>query len=271
MIATAADRLLASLSLTLVTAVVCCSSGCGGGHYESQFESTLIDLRNKTGFNDISDLRVADLPNTGMTIRLPKLHVEEGAGAFDAQSPDPRNTEKPLSPERLQPLGLELPGYLRTYETFVHVGGVAEPLGVYCILAAVPVKQTTGEALRQQILAKFAPQQDEREHRNAPVAWQEVQVRTPHGTPETWWQLTVKMRDQRFHFYEWEEGPELGTVKSLTWPAYYDIFLHEGEQENLIVAWRTTRKAAEELGLPEIFLAAVGTVEFQKPAEPPSS
>lgn len=263
------SRWIALAGLLCLTALASLS-GCGGGHYESQFEATVEELRNKTGFNEISDIRVVDLEGTEMTIRLPKMHVSNEAGAIDAESTDPRDTSQPLSAERLQPLGLELPGYLRTYETFIKIDGTAEPSAVYCILAAVPTRQMKGEALRQQILDEFEPQKDERAQRNQPVEWTETQIRTPAGTQETWWKLAVKLRDQRFHFYEWE-GAEQGQVKSLVLPAYYEIYLHEGEKENVIVAWRSTQEAAEARQLPEIFQAAVGTVEFEKPAEAPNS
>jgi len=247
--------------------IVLVFAGCGSSHYESQFEATVQDLRNKTGFQDIADVTVTDLPGTEITIRLPKILVNEEAGAFDAESPDPGDNTKPLSAERLKPLGLELPGHVRTYEAFVKTEKSAEPLGVYCILASVPKKQITGEILRQEILAKFEARKDEKAHRNDPIEWEEVQIRTPEGSQETWWKLNAKMRDQRFHYYEWEKGPTEGTVKSLALPAYYDIYLHEGDRAHVLVAWRTPQEAAAAKNLPELFEASVGTVKFEKPAE----
>src|SRR5688572_19585622 len=77
------------------------AGGCGGSAYEAAFEESLEKYQLQTGFIDIADQRVTDLPKTDMTIRLPKIFLQKGSSGLDAQSPDPRNESQPLSRERV--------------------------------------------------------------------------------------------------------------------------------------------------------------------------
>ncbi len=261
-----------------VLGLLCCLSlaGCGTRAYEKKMEASLERYRNETPFRDLL-VTPATLSEGRLSLRLPKIFGQENTYALDDQTPDPRHSDRPLDANRIQPDFLSLPGYLRTYEHFVAANSHDDlPRPVYAYVALLPRSQQTSEGLKGSLRAKLVEQFGELPPEKEPdpaggrggpgqpqarrVAgvgpWQPHTTPTPDGDTVDWEKITA-IGIQDFQYYD-----QQGRVRKEIQFGRYLLYLRSTDDYHVIIAWRASLPAADQLSLEKLADICAGTVRL---------
>jgi hypothetical protein len=204
-----------------IAALVLACAGCGVSQYNSLIGQRLAALRSASKFEGL--YAPTQIPGTPFSIRVPQ--------AFE-HSYEPNSSHEddggPISPDRLQPPFLKLPGLKVTYEGKA-TSSAGASLPFYCYLAVQPsqpggVDKLVGQ-LEGQLKEKFP---------KAVGAWQPVDAETPEGRNVHWRSLRIEA-DQQF-FVKSGEKAVPGNM-----PAIFELWVHDAETHVVIVGWRAPK------------------------------
>ena len=160
-------------------------TGCGTSQYSAFCLNARVEqLRSAAAFSGLYG--PTQLTDTPVKIRVPTIF-----GKSYTEASDHKQDGGKISPDRVQPPFLPIPGFKICYEgTANDPGGNSLPF--YCYLGAVPGQAGDGEKLGaklQETLKQKFP--------STPETWDEVDCRTPNGTNEHWRKIRV-VGDQSF-------------------------------------------------------------------------
>lgn len=241
----------------LLTSVVVFAGGCCcfTTLYDTGVYATWNELEHGLNAQPPAAVKLAGAEQTieeqkGVTIRLPILFDPKVMG-----TPLMRNAAKaggePVEPTRIQPPGLDLPGYYITYEMF-YPDGEGKDLPVYCYLGALP-KGESKEA-KEEILKQLKDKYPDAE-------WTDKTLKgaSGEGAFELVPGLTVS-GPQEFH-------AKL-LAKPIETPGRMDIYVVPTDHATVIVAWRAPQEIAKRISFFEAAESSVASIKSVKPAEP---
>jgi len=245
-------------------ALLCLSTGCGTGEYESRMRSRLDELwqadslRPKVFLRDLYGYIEPEnaLANGRVNLRVPEaFEVVWSEGAVDP------NTGQPLDERRLYPAGVELPGYNRTYEALVNVPDDPDgrQLRYFLYLAADRTAPGTLEQIAAELIDMFkqaAP--------STPDQWESIEIENQaDGEIKTW----VRMRiGGEFFFHMYKSGQHVGWQKQ---PAVIRLYLYEGEGHFVILASKTPEELLGVALMEEYLPMIASTVMIDDTNLPP--
>jgi hypothetical protein len=191
----------------------------------------------------------SQLPDTPIKVRVPIVFRDSYT-----ESSWHREDGGQISPDRLQPPFLKLPGFKLCYEGTADDPTEDAKLPYYCYLAALPARagdaERTAAELRAQLAANF---------KDTPTKWLSVDVKTPDGTVLPWKMIRV-VAEQPFRV------ESHGQITSKNLPGMFELWLHDANEYVVLIGWRTPtsilgRSAARE-DLTWMPSATAGTVTY---------
>ncbi|MEX0678220.1 MAG: hypothetical protein WD063_14160 [Pirellulales bacterium] len=193
-------------------------AGCGISRYDSLLEHRVASLRGEARFRHL--YAATQLPGTPISIRLPMVfkdsyqensaHKEDGAV---------------ISPDRLQPPFLKLPGFKLCYEGTNDTGGARLPF--YCYLAALPARPGDADKLASQLQAQL-----KKSFPQTPDEWQAVDANSPSGFSVHWRKIRVE-GEQPFRVRTAQQ------LESQNLPGIFELWIHDADDYVVLVGWRT--------------------------------
>jgi len=276
-------------------------AGCGTSDYESKFEASLTALRNEVPFESLWQKPVSiPLPAAEkrliLKVRIPRLfNTKTGESyALDQNTPDPRNQEVAIYPDRLWPSFLHFGTHLRTYEVtlnFKNRTGKSERSSIRCFLSVMP---RTEEVDSHGILSKRITEKLKGAFNKNTVltAQQTKSDRTLKSGVGEWIALSVPMPNGKTREIEKIEATgniqlphymELGkpATQNKTTLATCLLYIVRSEEETIILSWLlpVDLAAQKNIAVPEVNVqttslpvarAMAGTVEITElPPESP--
>ena len=157
---------------------------------------------------------------------------------------------------RIQPLGLELPGYLRTYESFIKIedkNRITVERPYYCYLA-IDKNQSTAAAQEKKlrdILKKKFPE--------GTGGWETVSVPTPDGKNMTWKRITGK---GDYLFFRYPQARETIKTTKKNYKGTYLLYLYPGPGYHVMIGWHCGDKVVKKIDLEKIAQATAGTLRM---------
>jgi hypothetical protein len=215
----------------LVAWACCCVflGGCGTADYESLLNKRVNDIRAVAPFRTL--FGPTELPDTPLKIRVPMAFKN----SYMENSPHPEDGPK-ISPDRVQPPFLPLPGFKLCYESHVESAEGRPPF--YCYLAAIPSKPGDAQKLASDLQAKLKAK-----FKDAPDAWEDVDANTPENKGLPWKKMRVT-GDQSFHVRD----PAGLAVKDL--PGVFELWMHDAGDYIVLVGWRAPTSIEGPAGPP---------------------
>jgi hypothetical protein len=148
-----------------------------------------------------------------------------------------------ISPERVQPPFLTLPGLKLCYEGMA-LSNAGSMLPFYCYLAAIPAKPGDVEKLKATIQAEL-----KQKIKEAPDAWEEIDATDPNGKPLRWARLRFAS-DQPFRVKESDK------VNTIPLAAIFDLWVYDAPDWIVLVCWRAPTAAEQPANPPPGGIAA---------------
>jgi hypothetical protein len=196
-------------------------AGCGTSDYDKLVSRRLEVLRGEAKFRGLwAPTQLADTP---IKIRVPMVFP----ASYNADSAHPDDGPK-ISPDRLQPPFLTLPGFKICYEGMVTDAQSAK-LPFYCYLAAVPAKPGDAETLATEFQARL-----KETFKDAPDNWETVDCDSLSGVPVQWKKIRV-MGEQSFRVMTGQ------TVAAQNLPAVFELWIRDAQDYVVMVGWRSPR------------------------------
>jgi len=192
-------------------------SGCGTSDYEQLMTRRVDEFRGSAPFKSL--FGPTELTDTPIRIRVPLIFKN----SYLENSAHPEDGAR-ISPDRVQPPFLPLPGFKVCYEGTNNASGKALPY--YCYLAAVPAQPGDGDKLADELLAAL-----KEKFKETPDVWEVVDAVTP-TTKSIQWKKVRVTADQSFRF---NEGGKVGPGNL---PGVFELWLHEAPGFVVLVAWR---------------------------------
>jgi hypothetical protein len=243
--------------------------GCGSSTYNEQFDARQEELdrrskETKSYAKLLRELFGASVLKEGTKVKmkmpaLAKSHRKRRFEIYQADN-DHDDDEGIISPQRLQPPFLELPGFQTCWEAWDFLptdesdDEVGEEVPFYCYIAVLPAKppaaedaeeviadEETDEAegegqsefnslaiqLHEVLQEKFPDVSDE---------WEKVSCPTPDDRTNKWLRLSVPSDEENpQHFFCLDTD---GNRVERQLPARFDLYLYKGNKFHVIVAWR---------------------------------
>ncbi len=196
------------------------SSGCGTTAYNAELSKSVARLSSVAPFRAL--FAPTELPETPIRLRVPLVfqhsYVENSAHPDDGPK---------ISPDRLQPPFLPLPGLKVTYETITQTTPGMVPF--YCYLAAVPCKPGDAARLATEIQARLKQKFPETPD------WETVDCNSPEGQPIQWKKIRAAGAQP---FRVRDLGTRMVTVQELT--GQFELWMHDAQEWIVLVGWRVT-------------------------------
>ncbi|MEK6247565.1 MAG: hypothetical protein N2C12_05250 [Planctomycetales bacterium] len=267
------------------------SLGCGSGDYETRLSVAVRNLRLEEPFNELFSAPI-EFPDQGISIRIPQLFDSEkysNISALQFDSPDPRDPTRPLDENRVQPdfQGGYIPtdGLLRTYERFyqyTHVDNKVRKSALYLYLAAVPKTGDGVEGLKDSIRNQLenafpaSPPALEFQLKFYPklefgvTDWVEDNIVMADGSRATVYKITAEAKRNLPKYIADDEKPAEGYLtQDREEIARYELCVYSPDNAdvNVVVAWFTAYKLADESKIAELTNAVMGSVGFKAAEE----
>ena len=229
--------------LTILVVVATTILGCGKQEYEAQMLSSVKDLAFGSRFIDNLHIDTTEAVKGVAELRLP-LYVGRDVKTLTSVSKD--RYRKPMSPDRIQPPSMRIPGFRYKYEMFVGDGKDKETLCWY--FGAVPAteKLATIEATIKSGAAKTAPK--------SRPAFVDASLDTPERTKIAFRKMSVT-GTQTF-----QADPE--TIDTVKRPGQLDVYIHSNDSHHVIFVIRGTQGAIEEVDAMDHASYALGTLKM---------
>ena len=196
------------------------TAGCGTSDYNSLVRRGAASLRGEVKFQGL--YAPATIPKTSLSLRIPLIFTE----SYDANSGHPDDGEK-ISPRRLQPPFLNLPGLKLTYETRHKKGN--ERIPFYCYIAETPAQPGDIDKLAADLQAKLKQQ-----FPDAPDTWDGADADTPDGFAVHWRKIRVE-GDQPFFVKVGDK------VEERTLPGIFELWIHDADGKIVLLGWRSPK------------------------------
>jgi hypothetical protein len=193
-------------------------AGCGTADYEKVMNDRLNALRSAAPF--LTLWGPTELPDTPIKIRVPMAFKN----SYSENSPHPEDGAK-ISPDRVEPPFLPLPGFKLCYEAHVETAEGRPPF--YCYLAAVPSKAGDAQKLAADLQAKLKTK-----FKDTPEAWENVDANSPEGTGLPWKKIRIT-GEQPFRVRE-----AAGGIASKNLPGVFELWMYEAADYVVLVGWR---------------------------------
>lgn len=213
------------------------SMGCGKAAYEDAmrnrvktlaFESNFIEgLKTETEVFEDSNGVIAEF-------RMPTGIQTENR--LTTRSKDRQGFD--IDKRRIQPPGMQLPGFQYSYETFVDMGGRNNTEPVYAYFAAVPGSDSIAKV-------KNAIKRGS--------GWQNVTLDTPDHKQLSFAKLTVAGSQ------DFELNPGGGEIQAKA--GKLEIYVHSTPSHHVIIGFRGTNEAAEKISLFDAVPYSLGTLQ----------
>ncbi len=192
-------------------------SGCGTADYEQLASRRVEEFRGSAPFKTL--FGPTELADTPIRIRVPMIFKN----SYMENSAHPDDGAR-ISPDRLQPPFLPLPGFKVCYESMFGVAG--KPVPYYCYLAAVPAKPGDADKLADQLMAAL-----KEKFKETPDTWELVDAATPTTKSLPWKKIRVTA-DQSFRSFDGQK------VSPGTLPGIFELWLHDAPGYIVLVGWR---------------------------------
>ncbi|MBI3837359.1 MAG: hypothetical protein HY288_05430 [Planctomycetia bacterium] len=192
-------------------------AGCGTADYESLLNRQLNDIRAGAPFRTL--FGPTELSDTPIKIRVPMAFKH----SYMENSSHPDDGAK-ISPDRVQPPFLPLPGFKLCYESQVENVEGRPPF--YCYLAAIPSKPGDAQKLAADLQAKLKAK-----FNDTPDAWEELDANTPQNKGLPWKKIRVT-GEQPFRVTD-----VMGIV-SKNLPGVFELWMHDAQDYIVLVGWR---------------------------------
>lgn len=163
----------------------------------------------------------SELPDTPIKIRVPMAFTK----SYTEDSEHPQDGEK-ISPDRLQPPFLALPGFKLCYEGAANDNQYVK-LPFYCYLAALPARPGDAEKLAVDLQAQLKQKFDE-----TPAEWESLDALTPEGKALRWKKIRV-VAEQPFRFLVGAE------IASKNLPGVFELWIYDAHEFIVLVGWRS--------------------------------
>jgi hypothetical protein len=206
-----------TLSLVVSTALIATMSGCGGSTYDSLVNRRLDQLRGSAPFRTL--FAPTSIPETPLKIRVPMAF----RASYTAESRHGDDGGQ-ISPQRLQPPFVELPGLKLCYESRIDDPAGGGKLPFYCYIAAVP--QGNADKIAADLQAKL-----KETFNNAPAEWTNVDAKTPEDKGLPWRKIRIAAEQPFLVRGEKTESKNL--------PGIFELWIHDAKDYVVIIGWRT--------------------------------
>lgn len=226
------------------------AAGCGTSAYEALLTQRLTDAKRLAPFTQLHPLTL--VPDTRMRIRIPKLF----SASYKIDSPHQQDGGK-ISPQRVQPPFLFMPGFQLCYEQF-EMDAAATRLPFYCYLYALPANQGANLIAQIPIVLK-------QQFPDLAPAWEDTTVESEGGGNLAWKRLRVEgeqVFDARL------QGKQNEFIKV---PGVFELWLHETPDYIVMVGWRIPSSLQDKVHLLDLAPFTAGTLVIEPaPAEAPA-
>lgn len=206
--------LLACAALTVLLA------GCGVSQYNALANRRVGALRGEVRFRGL--YAPSQVPGTPFSIRVPIVF----SGSYQENSSH-KDDGAVISPDRLQPPFLKLPGFKLCFEGTNTSGTTRLPF--YCYVAARPAQPGDADKLAGQLQAQL-----KKTFPDTPDEWQVVDAESPTGVAVHWRKIRVE-GEQPFMVKEADQ------VKSQSLPGVFELWIHDADNYVAMIAWRTPK------------------------------
>jgi hypothetical protein len=258
------SRLLCRLLLFLSMVQL---AGCGSGTYNERFDARQEELERRSKDTKsyaklLGELFGASVLKEGTKVKmkmpaLAKSHRKRRFEIYQADN-DHKDDEGTISPQRLQPPFLELPGFQSCWEasdflpTDESDDEVGEEVPFYCYIAVLPAKSPAAEDAEEVVADEEDAEAEDEFDSNSPAnqlyeamqekfpdvidEWETISCPTPDGRVIDWFRLSVPSGEENpQHFFCLDTD---GNRVERQLPARFDLYLYEGKKFHVIVAWR---------------------------------
>jgi hypothetical protein len=213
--------------------LVCMLLGCGKAEYEKAMNERISGLAFESNFIEGLQTSPTEIISDIAELRLPTF-IDERATTFTKNAKNRQGLR--IDKRRIQPPGIELPGFRYTYELFVDLGGKNNTHPVYTYFASVPgsepIQRVTGRIRRG--------------------GWEDVSLDTPERQKIQFKKLTVRGSQE----FEMDQGG--GEIEKKA--GQLEIYIHSTPAHHIIIGFRGTNEAAEEVGMFDVVPYSLGTL-----------
>jgi hypothetical protein len=204
-------------------------AGCGTADYDKVSNDRINELRSAEPFRTL--FGPTELPDTPVRIRVPMAFKS----SYAENSPHPEDGAK-ISPDRVEPPFLPLPGFKLCYEGHVDTAEGRPPF--YCYLAAVPSKAGDAQKLAADLQAKLKAK-----FKDTPEEWENVDAITPEGGGLPWKKIRVT-GEQPFRVRE------AAGIAPKNLPGVFELWMHDAGDYLVLVGWRAPTSVEGPSGPP---------------------
>jgi hypothetical protein len=226
-------------------------SGCGTGEYNRLMNRRLGTLRAGVKFKNLYG--PTQISGTPISIRVPMIY----SNSYEESSPH-KDDGAVISPDRVQPPFLKLPGFKMCYEGTVTQDNLKLPHYIY--LAALPSQAGDADKLAAQLQTELKnafskpdnakgddAAQAPPEQQAAEPTWEQVDVDTPRGGVFSHWRKIRVEGDQMFRV------KNSGKIEEQRLPGVFELWLHDANNYLVLVGWRTPKSIEGQSAAPTQF------------------
>jgi hypothetical protein len=217
-------------------------TGCGSGSYNEKMDRRISELKREAPFTALS--APTEIPGTPVTLRVPKILSR--FATLDTE--DPSSPTKKISPERVKPMMLKVPGVFCVYD------GEAE----------LPENKKAPMACQIAVLSKAEPQVAalpamldagvKMAFPGKSLEWEMVNAETP-------WKMIRLEGDQLF-----DVTTNDGSAPQFTkLPAITEIWSHENDHYQVLLIFKIPQEAEDKYKLMELARLTAGTISVGAP------
>ena len=235
-------------TLSIIAIVTMTLLGCGKAEYEQKMTGAIKNLAFTSRFIENLHINPTEIGNGVAELRLP-LYVKNTATPLTMTSRNRNRT--PMSPDRIQPPSLRIPGFLYSYELFVDGSNPDDKRDketLYLYFASVPAteKLSAIEATLKAGAAKTVPK--------SRPAFVDASLDTPDRKKIAFRKMSLT-GTQSFNM-------DAGTPESENRAGQFDVYIHSGATHHVIIGVRCTAGGIEAVNAMENASYALGTLKM---------
>lgn len=222
--------------------------GCGKGDYEAAMQSRVTDLAFESKFIEGLQPDATEVIKDVAELRLPS-YIDDRATTLTKTSKTRRQVA--ISRNRIQPPGIDIPGFRYSYERFVDMGGRNNTQPLYAYFASVPATQSL-KSVQNKILSGARAIS-----RNA--GWTAENLDTPERQKIAFQKLSVK------GVQDFDMDPGGGDTQKKE--GQLDFYIHSTKEHHVIVGFRCPNEVDTKENVFAVVPFAMGTLQVQEPID----